>query len=123
MCRLLHQVGLALEEFGVDGAVLEFLVGHYATEKRNRGSDSLDNETLEGDLHPTQRFLTVASLTNELSKKRIVVRWNTVTGIDVRVETYSGIARRMKNFDTARRRLEVSRWILSVDATLDDVAA
>src|SRR4029079_10949211 len=76
--RLLHQVGLTLEELGVHRAFLKFLVGHHPAQERNRSGDALDDKALQRDLHAPQSFGTVAALTNELGEQRVVELRHTV---------------------------------------------
>src|SRR5947209_10251155 len=120
---LLHQLALTLEELGVHLPSLEFLISHYATQEGNRSGDTLDDEALQRHLHSANRFRAIAPLTDKLGEQRIVIRWHLIAGVDVGVETHAGSARRMEDFDQARRRLEVARGIFRVDSTLDHVPA
>src|SRR5204863_3161572 len=82
-----------------------------------------DDEPLERHMHPRNRLGAIASLANELGQQRVVKRRNRIAVVDVRVETNAWSARRMKRENLSRRRLEISRGILGVDAHFDDVSA
>src|ERR1700674_1385085 len=99
------------------------LVGHDTREERDSSGDALDDETLERDLHASQRLLPVAALANDLGDKRIVEWRHAVARIDVCVQTHSRPARWMEDIDATGRWLEVSRRIFGVDAAFDDVPA
>src|SRR3954466_3488400 len=49
ICRLLHQLGLALEELRIHLPILESLVRHHSTEEWNGSGDTFDDEALERD--------------------------------------------------------------------------
>src|SRR5215207_9320369 len=72
-------------------------------------------------LSSATRMRAIAPLADQLRQQRVVVRRNRVAGVDVRIESHSGPARRMKRVDLARRRLEIASGVLRVDAALDDV--
>src|SRR6202521_1571435 len=97
------------------------LVGHHPGEERNRCCNTLDDEALQRHLHAAQRLLAVAPLANELGEQRVVEGRNGVACVDVGIQTNSGTAGWMEDIDVTRRRLKVSRRILRIHATFDDV--
>src|SRR5712671_2034976 len=100
--RLLHQVGLTLEELRVEVAALEARVLHHAREKGNGRRGALDDERLEREAHLGERLFTITALTDHLGDHRVVERRHRVPGVDVRVETHAVPARRMEGVDLAR---------------------
>src|SRR5687768_13950423 len=121
--RLLHQVGLALEELGVHVTALESRILHHAREKRDRRRRPFDDERLEREAHLRQRFFPVASLTDDLGDHRIVVGRHGVAGVDVRIEAHAISSRRMERHDAPGRWLEVAIRVFRIDAALDHVSA
>src|SRR3954466_10192581 len=93
--RLLHQLALALEEFGIHLSRLEFLISHHAPQERNRSSHTLDDEALQRYLHARDGFCAIAPLTNELREERVVEWRDSVAGVDVRIQTHARTAWRM----------------------------
>src|SRR2546423_3319140 len=102
-------MALALEELRVDVPGREALVLHHPGKKRNRGGDTLDDEALERDHHPSDAFAAIAALADELREQRVVVRRHRVPIVHMAVESYTGSARRMVRRDASGGGLEVSR--------------
>src|SRR5665647_3046711 len=89
LSRLLHQVRFQIEELGVDVATLESRVLHHAREKGDRRRGALDDERLQGELHPGQRLGPVTSLADDLGDHRVVEWRHRVARVDVRIEPHA----------------------------------
>lgn len=97
-------------------------VGHNGFVKRNGGLNTSNDILTECAIHTLDGRLSIATVADELADHGIVVGWNDVTAINVRIDPHSVAPGRIIEADGAGRWDEISGWIFSIDPTFDRMA-
>ncbi len=89
----------------------------------NRGLDSSDHVFVESPRHAFDASGATGGGGDDFGDHRIVIRWNRVAGVGVRVDANASPAWCVVEVDIAWARLKIFLWILGVDPAFDRVTA
>src|SRR5713226_6792199 len=93
------------------------------TMERNVGDNALDRVFLQRSQHALDRLIACAAVGAQFGNHRVVINGHIPAFVDTAVVADAVAARRAEDFNSARRREEISRWVLGVDAALERPAA
>src|SRR5437762_12722328 len=99
----------SLDKSGIVISAAEFAIAHDSGVKRHRGLDASDVILVEGAPHPLDGIDPCRAHRDDFCDQRIVIRWNSVTGINMRIDSNATAARCIIEVDSARRWLQTPR--------------
>ena len=106
------------EIMNVDAALLEFGIPHQIAMQWNICADAIDQKFIQRDLHTRERLCAGCAIGNQLADQRIVIRWNRITAVHMRIYANTGAAWRVKQRHLAGTGQE-SGWIFGIDAAFE----
>src|SRR5688500_5093930 len=112
-------MGFSLEEPRVYLTGNEGRVADDPAEERNRGRNSLQDETVECLAHAAEGLVAGVPVYDHFGEQRVVIGRHAVTGVYVGIQTHAGAAGRVIGGDETGRRLEVPIRVLRIDPALD----
>src|SRR5579883_1503857 len=111
-----------LEEVGIEIAGAETLVTHERSVKWDRSLNAFNDHLVQAGLHPVNRLFPIIAEGDELTNERVVVWWDLVTGVNVRIESHTVTTRSMEAGNGTGRRTKIFFGIFRIDAALNSMA-